>query len=341
MDDATRPGSGGGLARGGRAGVRERTRVRDFAPGDGAPLVAAWARSMPYDPVSRERFRRQVLLDPNFDPAGLRVAVRDGELVGAAYGVRRTVTLAGDDLEPEQGWIPFFFVDPAVRRAGLGRRLLTDVLDWLAAHGRTRVDFASYTPHYFLPGLDRAAYPDAARLLAELDFRPRGEAVAMDRSLVGHRVPDAVRERAAALAAEGYRFGTPRDDDLVGLLRLAGDEFGPDWPWAIRRALDGGSPLDRIVTAHDPSGRVVGWAMHGAYEGLVERFGPFGVRADQRGTGLGKVLLHLTLERMRAAGAHGAWFLWTGERSPAGQLYRSAGFGTTRTFEILRREVRP
>ncbi|WP_244409598.1 GNAT family N-acetyltransferase [Streptomyces albofaciens] len=318
-----------------------QVRVRTFAPGDGAPLVSAWARSVPYDPVTRERFRRHVLLDPNFDPAGLRVAVRDGEVVGAAYGVRRRVPVGGSDLEPEQGWIPFFFVDPAVRRAGLGRRLLTGVLGWLAGHGRTRVDFASYTPHYFLPGLDRDAYPEAARLLTDLGFTPRLEAVAMDRGLVGHRMPEAVRQRADALAAGGYRFGTPRDDDLVGLLRLAEDEFGPDWPRTIRHALDTGAPPDRIVTAHDPAGRVVGWAMHGAYEGLTERFGPFGVRADQRGTGLGKVLLHLALERMRAAGAHTAWFLWTGEHSPAGQLYRAAGFATTRRFQVLRREVRP
>ncbi|MFH8408865.1 GNAT family N-acetyltransferase [Streptomyces sp. NPDC018019] len=330
-----RPRSGGGPAPGGRV------RVREFAAGDVTPLLAAWARSVPYDPVSRERFRRHVLLDPNFDPAGLHVAVRDGDVVGAAYGVRRKVPVAGSDLEPEQGWVPFFFTDPAVRRAGFGRRLLTGVLDWLAGHGRTRVDFASYTPHYFLPGLDPDAYPEAARLLAELGFRPRLEAVAMDRCLVGYRMPDAVRERARALAAEGYRLGTPDDDDLVGLLRLAEEEFGPDWPQTIRHALDTGAPLDRIVTAHDPSGRAVGWAMHGAYEGLAERFGPFGVRAGRRGTGLGKVLLHLTLERMRAAGAHGAWFLWTGERSPAGRLYSSAGFATTRRFQVLRREVRP
>ncbi|WP_234345628.1 GNAT family N-acetyltransferase [Streptomyces sp. NRRL F-5755] len=339
-----RDGQGGAARPGGTGGGPTpvgRVRVRDFAPGDGAPLVTAWARSVPSDPVTRERFRRHVLLDPNFDPAGLRVAVRDGEVMGAAYGVRRRVPVAGSDLEPEQGWVPFFFVDPAVRRAGLGRRLVTGVLDWLAGHGRTRVDFASYTPHYFLPGLDRDAYPEAARLLMDLGFAPRLEAVAMDRGLVGYRIPEAVRQRTAALAAEGYRFGTPRDDDLVGLLRLAEDEFGPDWPQAVRHALDTGAPLDRIVTAHDPAGEVVGWAMHGAYEGLAERFGPFGVRADQRGTGLGKVLLHLTLERMRAAGAHGAWFLWTGEGSAAGHLYRSAGFATTRRFQVLRREVRP
>ncbi|MEN2417094.1 GNAT family N-acetyltransferase [Streptomyces rimosus] len=329
-------GAGSGVG-----GGTTHPHVRPFAPGDGAPLVAAWARSVPCDPVTRERFRRHVLLDPNFDPAGLHVAVRDGAVVGAAYGVRRRVAVGGGGVEPEQGWIPFFFVDPAVRRAGLGRRLLTGVLDWLAGHGRTRVDFASYTPHYFLPGLDRDAYPEAARLLTGLGFAPRLEAAAMDRPLVGYRMPEAVRQRAAALAAEGYRFGTPRDDDLVGLLRLAEDEFGPDWPQTIRHALDTGAPLDRIVSAHDPAGEAVGWAMHGAYEGPAERFGPFGVRADQRGTGLGKVLLHLTLERMRAAGAHGAWFLWTGEGSPAGHLYRSAGFATTRRFQVLRREVRP
>ncbi|MFH9229842.1 carbohydrate ABC transporter permease [Streptomyces lydicus] len=99
-------------------------------------------------------------------------------MVGAAYAVRRRTPLAGTDLEPENGWILFFFVDPAHRRGGLGRRLLTDALQWLRGHGRTRVCFAAYAPHYVLPGLDRAAYPEAARLLAGLGFRTRYEAVA-------------------------------------------------------------------------------------------------------------------------------------------------------------------
>ncbi|MFE0376996.1 GNAT family N-acetyltransferase [Streptomyces inhibens] len=79
--------------------------------------------------------------------------------------------------------------------------------------------------------------------------------------------------------------------------------------------------------------------MHGAYDGTAERFGPFGVRKELRGAGLGKVLLHLTLERMRALGVHGAWFLWTGEQSPAGRLYRGSGFTTTRRFTVLRWEA--
>ncbi|MGW3465395.1 GNAT family N-acetyltransferase [Streptomyces olivaceoviridis] len=307
--------------------------------GDGPRLVEAWRRSAPADPVTPDRFRSLVLLDANFDPEGLRIAVDGDRVVGAAYAVRRLTPMSGTDLEPEQGWIPFFFVDPAARGRGLGRRLLTDALDWLHGHGRTRVDFSSYTPNYVLPGLDAETYPEAARLLDSLGFRTLYEAAAMDRALVGYRFPGTAARRRDELTARGHRFGTPSDDDLVDLLALAGSRFHPDWARAIRECLAAGTPLDRIVVARDPSGRLAGWAMHGAYASADERFGPFGVLEEMRGTGLGTVLLHLVLERMRARGAHSAWFLWTGERSPAGRLYRAAGFTTTRVFRVLRREA--
>ncbi|MFE2584612.1 GNAT family N-acetyltransferase [Streptomyces sp. NPDC059378] len=319
--------------------TRSRAGIRGFRVGDGPRVVETWRRSLPADPVTRDRFRSQVLLDANFDPEGLRIAVDGDRVVGAAYAVRRLTPLHGADLEPRQGWIPFFFVDPVARGQGLGRRLLTDALDWLHGHGRTRVDFSSYTPNYVLPGLDATAYPEAARLLSSLGFRTRYEATAMDLGLVGYRLPAEVARRLEELAAQDYRFATPSDDDLVELVALAGSRFEPDWARAIRECLLAGAPPDRIVVVRAPSGRLVGWAMHGAYASTVERFGPFGVVEEMRGNGLGGVLLHLVLERMRACGAHSAWFLWTGERSPAARLYRRAGFGTTRVFRVMRREA--
>ncbi|MFG3045004.1 GNAT family N-acetyltransferase [Streptomyces sp. NPDC048241] len=319
--------------------TRARTEFRGFRAGDGPPLVAAWCRSAPADPITGDRFRNLVLLDANFDPAGLRIAVEDGRLVGAAYAVRRLTPLHGTDLEPEQGWLPFFFVAPEARGRGVGRGLLTDALDWLLAHGRTRVDFAPYTPNYVLPGLDAERYPEAAGLLESLGFRTVDEAVAMDRSLTDYAFPAEAGRRAAELTARGYRFGTPADDELPALLALAAVHFVPDWARAIRECLLNGAPPDRIVVARDPSGRLVGWAMHGTYESAVERFGPFGVLDEMRGTGLGGVLLHLVLERMRARGAGSAWFLWTDRESAAARLYRKAGFGTTRVFRVLRREA--
>lgn len=313
--------------------------VRGFRAGDGPALVRAWRRGMPRDPITVERFTGLVLADANFDPEGLRVAVEGDEIVGCAYAVRRRVAMVGDDLEPDTGWIPFFFVDPGARRKGVGRAVLTSALAWLADAGARQAMFAAYTPNYILPGLDAAAYPEAAALMESLGFTVASEAAAMDRSLVDYAFPDEIRDRVGAREAEGYTFGTPSFDELPDLVRLAGEHFNPDWARAIRECVAGGLPLDRIVVAREPDGTIVGWAMHAAYEGMIERFGPFGVLADRRGAGLGRILLHLTLERMRALGAHGAWFLWTGEQSPAGKLYLSTGFATTRTFRVLRADL--
>ena len=315
--------------------------IRSFQVGDGPAIADGWTAAAPADPISYQRFRDLFLLDRNFDAAGLQVAVIDDQIVGAAYAVRRLIAVDADDLEPTAGWIPFFFVHPEYRRRGIGRSLLSAAMDWLRSQGRSEVFFSSYTPNYFLPGLDSARYPDAARLLADLGFGRQYDAVAMDRGLVGYAIPDEVRKRIDALTAEGYSFGIPTDDELTALITIAGAEFNPDWARAIREGVVSGLPLERIVVARDPGRAILGWAMHGTYEGVIDRFGPFGVLPASRGTGLGKVLLHLTLERMVAAGAHSAWFLWTGEKSAAGQLYLKTGFDITRTFTILRAPLRP
>ncbi|MFF0746936.1 GNAT family N-acetyltransferase [Streptomyces sp. NPDC004111] len=321
-----------------------RAQVREYRSGDRAALLDAWGRSFPRDPVTALQWREKVLLDANFEPELLRVAEHDGQVLGAAHGVRRLVTDATGPAHPSagsgKGWVPFFFTVPRARGAGLGRRLLSEVLHGLEQRGCHQVDFASYTPHYWLPGLDRDASPHAAALLASCGFGAYGHAVAMERDLTGFTVPAGVRRREEELTASGYRFaelddGT--DDSLVDLLRLAADEFSPDWAGTVRRCVRGGMPLGQILLVRDPSGGPAGWAMHGAYDGDVERFGPFGVSARHRGTGLGAVLLHRTLCRMRERGAGRAWFLWGDETSAAGRLYLRTGFRTVRSFTLLRR----
>lgn len=309
--------------------------IRPFRAGDGPAIAAAWTAAASADGITYERFRDMFLLDRNFDADGLLVAEQDGRVVGSAYGVRRLIAADGDDLEPGSGWIPFFFVVPSARRQGLGARLVRGVMDWLAGNGATTAYFSSYTPNYFLPGLDAERYPEASRLLASLGFTTQYESVAMDRTLNDYALPERVRARVDELEGQGWWFGSPSGDDLVDLIDIAGSRFNPDWARGIREGVLGGQSLERIVCVRNPEGVMLGWAMHGTYENVLERFGPFGVLPESRGTGLGEILLHLTLERMRALGAHSAWFLWTEETSAAGHLYLKTGFTVTRTFAIL------
>lgn len=313
--------------------------VRSFRSGDSAELAEAWTRSAPQDGITARRLRDLILLDRNFDSDGLLIAEAEGSIVGAVYAVRRRVAHDGDDLEPSTGWIPFFFVVPSFRNQGLGRALISAAFDWQRGNGVSEVIFSAYTPNYVLPGLDAARYPAASALLASMGFAGIESPSAMDRSLIGYEMPAEVRERIDVLRREGWYLASPSDDDLVPLIRIAGESFNSDWARAIREGIVSGMPLERILIAKSPEGTVLGWAMHGTYESVIERFGPFGVLPESRGTGLGKVLLHLTLERMSALGAHSAWFLWADEGSTASALYAKTGFVATRTFDILRAEI--
>lgn len=66
--------------------------------------MVAWDQTLPLDPITPKRFRNLVLLDGNFDPKGLRLAVVDGEVVGLVYAVRRLMPMVGTELELVNGW---------------------------------------------------------------------------------------------------------------------------------------------------------------------------------------------------------------------------------------------
>lgn len=321
---------------------------RRFQPGDVAALVELMALGLPTDPVSLEWFTEYVLLDPNFDADGLTVATgcldeqpfartlgsTVEELLGFVYAVRARGG-AGIPVDPDGGWITIGAVHPAARRRGIGSGLLTRAVDFLRSRGAKWVAYSGYPPAYFLPGLDADAYPEALRLFEAHGFRTRYRPVAMDLGLATYRIPDDVLARQRTRESEGYTFAPATPGDLPEAIAFAAAELAPDWGEAIREAVLRHGRPERVVVVRDPDQTIVGVATYGAYRGVMERFGPIGVAPTQRGLGLGKILMHVTLARMRAEGAHSAWFLWTGLESPAGRLYLEAGFVVTRTFHVL------
>lgn len=317
----------------------ESVTIRSYHGGDEAGIVACWNRSCPKETLHLSTFVSRVLCDANFDPPGLLVAEREGEIVGFVLSIIRRVPMMGTDLEPESGWITAFAVDPRYRRQGVGRNLFSAVFEFFRSRGRRTISFADYAPNYIVPGLDRATYPHAAPFLESLGFKRIYTCVSMDANLVLFEVPEDVHRLQQVREAEGYRFEYLTPARVAETIRFALEVFHADWSRAVREAIAGGVPYDQFLLSIDPSGRVVGFAMFGGYDGIKERFGPFGVDDSQRGKGLGKILLYRTLDVMRQKGLHGSWFLWTGEQSPAGHLYRRAGFQVTRHFDIMRTSI--
>ncbi len=337
--------------------------IRAFRPADVEPIVALWNESAPADPTTVPWFTRSVLLDPDFDAGGLLVAERDGELVGCCYAARRrpggAERAGGADgagkAEAGVGWIVFAFTRPDCRRQGIAAALAARALGLLAGHGCSTVRLATMTPHYVVPGLDEAAYPAGRGLLRRSGFQAVEEVVAMSASLLGlaesgwslpepgaarlprSPAPGGLDGRRASLTAAGYRFGPPADGELPQLIEFAAT-FSADWAEALRELLIQPHEVRPVLTVHR-DGQVLGFAAYGAYRGVRERFGPFGVDPAARGLGLGRLLLAQTLTAMRADGLQNAWFLWTEEASAAAHLYRQAGFAVSRRFSLWERPL--
>jgi GNAT superfamily N-acetyltransferase len=314
--------------------------VRAFRAGDGPGIVSAWHAAAPSDALSEKAFLTLILLDENFDPDLLLVAVDDDQqVIGAIGAAVRRIPHPDVGLDPGTGWITFVFVAPAHRRCGIGRQLIRSVGRRLASAGASRVRFSDYTPGYVRPGIEASRYPEGAALLAERGFLLDHQVDAMSLSLTDYRMPARVADRVALARSEGWDFRAPTADEYGLLDRLAGVEFHHDWAQVMARAVSHREPADCCVAAIDPTGVPLGWAMFGAVGDSPDRFGPFGLHPAVRGQGIGLCLLHMTLERMKSRGSGRAWFLWADHDTAAHSLYVHSGFLADRTFDILQAPI--
>lgn len=314
--------------------------IAPFRPGDERDIVRVWNRSMPTDPVDLGRLTRQIFCEPNADSEGVLVArTSENEVVGFAYASVRKLP-AGPDAppDPDQAWLNVLGVDPASRRQGIGRQLVQCVEAYVRERRRKVLLVSAFAPRYFAPGLDTDRYPEAAHLFTGLGFAPGHESVSMQAGLGTFEIPEDVERTEEWAIREGFAFETLREGYILPLVTFIRAHFQPGAAQAIQDAITYGGDMGQVWIARRGD-EVVGYCMHGLYDGNPERFGPFGVREDLRGQGLGKVLLYRLMGAMHARGLRSVWFWSTGETSPAGYLYRRAGFETVRRFRTFRKDL--
>ncbi|MBM3499734.1 MAG: GNAT family N-acetyltransferase [Armatimonadetes bacterium] len=324
--------------------------IRAYRHSDEADLLALWSAALPHDPIDAPTFRRKVLLDVNFDPEWLPVAEIEGRLAGCCLCLIDRAAQVGTN---RPGWITAFGVAPGIRRQGIGTALLDRALELFRSAGCTHVSLAPYVLHYFVPGVDEAHYAEGLAFLRRRGFEVVSRPLSMDASIVlFDYAPFTAAEQR--LREAGIEVRSLRADEMPLLLAFLRDHAPPDWLRDARElliditrglaveeqftlALRGAAISPVSAEGPPPAGRrchaseVVGYCQ---FRG--EHFGPFGVREDLRGRGIGTVLLARCLQTMKARGLHNAWVLWTGDEA-AERVYSRFGFRETRRFSVLRR----
>lgn len=309
--------------------------IRPYAGSDEADLLDVWHASMTHDRISADIFRTKVLLDANFLPENLPVAVEDGRVVGFVLGLTRQVPLFLQGLEPDKSWITAFGVHPDYQRRGIGRALFTHLMDRFRAGGRASCDISPYVPNYFVPGVDIRAYPGTLTFLHEAaGFQTLYNAISMGANLTGFQIPPEIVALGEQRAAEdGLEIRPVTAADLPELMPFIVQHFGWDWFRHLQEYLveyfgDSASQICFLVARL--RGELVGFCPQ-----RRERFGPFGVKPDVRNLGIGRLLLFRCLAEMSARHTFFSYFLWTGE--DAARLYSLAGFQRRREFAVLRK----
>ncbi|MDE2819738.1 MAG: GNAT family N-acetyltransferase [Chloroflexota bacterium] len=312
-------------------------QIRPYQGRDETELLDVWRRAMSSDRISEDLFRTQVLLDPNFHPDNLPVAVIDGRVVGFILCLARQVPYFLQGLDPAEAWITAFGVHPDYRRQGVGSALFESIIGKLRGEQRKIVDISPYVPNYFVPGIDTRAYPDTIRFLQDrMGFETLYHAISMGADLTDFQIPPQIQARIARAEAEDDLVIKPIEPaDIPDLMPFLVEHFGWDWfRFAQSYLLEyfGDSPHRICFLIAREKGEVVGFCQQ-----RNERYGPFGVRPDCRNRGIGRMLLFKCLEMMSAKHVFYAYFLWTDE--DAARLYSLAGFKRRREFAVMRKTL--
>lgn len=293
-------------------------RIGACRPADRDAVAALWARVFPADPVPAER---SGALLAAAGPDALTLGWEGAELAGFVLAQAERPPSG-----PARGWLTAFGVRDGSRRRGIGRALIAAAAGRLRSAGCSTVRTGGPGEAYLVPGVDTAAYPAAARLLAAAGFRPVGTAHGMSCALSAPVSP--------APPPDGVRYRAPAPAELPALAAMVAAALSPSWASVVRTA-----PAELLLVAC-AGNQPVGFAGSDLYPGCPGRFGPIGVSGGWRGSGIGRGLLDRTLLAMRARGHRRAWFLWAPD-SPAGQaMYRSAGFTADRSFQLLELDLR-
>jgi GNAT superfamily N-acetyltransferase len=315
--------------------------LRELGPDDEREIVALWQACAGDRYPLRARLWRQLTTDnPDFQPSDVIVAAADrgdagpgrpkplGPIVGFGYLGRSRGLVRGRRGWAHEGWLQVVAVSPGRQREGIGRAIVTRLLEDAQREGVDRVRIGGGI-HYVFPGVP-TDLPGAQAFFTAIGARYEHETHDLRASLDGR----AASERDHAVLADAgltVRAMQPSESDTV--LTFVDRAFNLDWVqdlgWATDRGLPAGDVL--LLVPADTTGlvsarKIAGFAtihqrgnapLFGPrfWEDLLEPssggLGPIGVAERLRGRGLGRALLAVALDTLHSRGVRDCVIDWT------------------------------
>jgi GNAT superfamily N-acetyltransferase len=232
------------------------------------------------------------------------------------------------------GSIPLLLVDPAVRRRGVGTRLLEAGLERLRALGTGRVGLGSGGDDYIWPGVPDDL-PAAAGFFAARGWRYDHTVADLTADLRGYRAPAWAGERPGRA---GVSLQVMAGRDRAEVLAFEAATF-PDWVvWFERLEAS-------VLVARDRAGGIVGTLLFSGppgatiYEPMLGpaagTIGCVGVATAARGAGVGSAMVARASELLRDVGTRACHIGWTGRE----RFYARLGYVPWRRYHMARRTL--
>jgi ribosomal protein S18 acetylase RimI-like enzyme len=305
--------------------------LRAFTGKDAAELTGLWNLCLGRDQLDLDSFFRRIIYDVNFDPSLFQLATENGKAVGFIHGIKRRHYEEVLGLEPEQAWIMAMGVHPSYRNRGAGTALLHALENSLRERGTKRLDVGPYGSAYICPGIDKESYPEGVKFFGSRGYINSGESCSMSMNLWGFTVPPQYVEKKKMLEAKGFVFKPFSREDLPALSDFLSEHF-PSWLSLIRPSILEGRAEKTLIIALDKSEKAVGFVLR-AMDGTEGRFGPFAIRPNLQGIGLGSILFHLMMENMIRNRIYYTYFMWTSGRNL--DIYGSWGMKVFRRYAMF------
>lgn len=320
--------------------------IRTYLPQDGPALLELWNTvgiSMGYAPLNGTDFDALFLKHPDFSPKYTFLLEENGEVLGFVNGC------TGDHIPRgnERGYVTCLLLKPPADTQENAVSLLAALEDAFRKAGRRYSAVTFFNPirlPWVIPGTDGHQHNNAPGVATDLPlngwmqgfgYRETTRECAMYRPLGDFQMPQAVLDKAQAMANAGYTVDRYDPKKHQGLKEMVDALENPVWSQEIPEAGQKGMKL--LVGL---SGNVCAGFTGPVYPEKTGRgyFAGIGVAPQYQHHGLGKLLFYRLLQAEQEAGAH-YMSLFTGETNPAHFIYQEAGFRVVRTFSVLLKEL--